>query len=101
MEVRVNFFGIFRLLVPSPQISLYLPDGSSLLDLINLLSQQYGEKFKKMILKEGGQFPRLQPEVILSINQVIWNWTSDLTRPLEAEKVNVLFIPPFYGGEKW
>jgi molybdopterin converting factor small subunit len=105
LEVKVNFYGQFRLLVESGKITLNLEPPVTLLNLINTLYQLYGDKMRRMLLNDNAGKPRLKPEVHIAIKGKNWDYTSDLSALNEVlgendREIEVFFIPPLQGG-KW
>jgi len=104
VEVKVRFYGQFRLLVESGKITLHIDPPATLLDLINHLCQQYGDKMKRMLIREDTGKPRLKPEVHIAVKGKSWDFTSDLVALNEVlgendREIEVFFIPPLQGGK--
>jgi hypothetical protein len=104
MDVKVNFYGQFRLLVESRKITIKLDPPITLLDVINTLCQLYGDKMRCMLLKEDARKPQLKPEVYIAAKGKNWDFTSDSVTLNEVlgengREIEVFFIPPLQGGK--
>jgi len=55
MKVKVSYLGYIRLMLRKQEEELELEENTTLGDLLNLLSQKYGEPFKKEIYEPGLQ----------------------------------------------
>ena len=58
MKIKVRFFAIVRELVGAPEQELDLKEGSTAKDLLEVLSNKYGEKFRDFIFDPKTGEPR-------------------------------------------
>jgi hypothetical protein len=91
-------------LVEARRTIVHLNPPATLLDLIDILCQQYGDKMRRMLLKEDPRKPGLKPEVRIAVKRKSWDFTSDISALNEVlgeddREIEVFFIPPLQGGK--
>jgi molybdopterin converting factor small subunit len=63
MKVKVKFFAALRDLAGLKEADIELPDGSTVTDLLQELTNRFGEPFKKYVFDEKTGKPRGVPTV--------------------------------------
>lgn len=105
MEVRVRFFGNYRALIDSPELTLEL-DAASLspLDVLRFLAQKYGEKLWMALVSDKAAEVRLKSGIRIAVGDDFLDFNSDLRTPLakgfyrSGKPINVFVFPALMGG---
>jgi molybdopterin synthase sulfur carrier subunit len=94
MKVTMRFFTLLKEITKKNKEELEVPHATTVEDLLSLLSQKYGQKFKSYVYTQNGQ---IKPHL-----QFLVNWTNITTlngfnTPLK-EHDEIAIIPPVSGG---
>jgi len=81
VEVKVFFYGFLKELAGQREVSVSLPEGASLQNLIDRLGEEFGEELKRNLQPGGSDY----------------RFAGGLESGLE-DKTPVYFIPPAMGG---
>lgn len=105
MEVRVRFFGNYRALIDSPELTLELDDGpASPLDVLRFLTERYGEKLRAALVSDKARGVRLKSGIRIAVGDDFLDFNSDLRIPLtkgsygSGKPINVFIFPALMGG---
>ena len=105
MEVRVRFFGNYRALIDSPELTLELDDGpASPLDVLRFLTERYGEKLRAALVANKAGGVRLKSGIRIAVGDDFLDSNSDLRTPLtkgsygSGKPINVFIFPALMGG---
>ena len=92
MNVKISFTAQLSLAAGGlNELSLDLPEKISVLDLLNLVSESFGEDFREIVLKAGQVAPNLI--VILADEQVEADEVLQL-----YERAHITLLTPMAGG---
>ena len=96
VHVSIEYFGIIREQVPSPQERVEAPAGTTVRGLFDRLVERHGEPFRDALLAPRGE---PLPNVVLTLDGRRIADGSGMDRAVEADGVmQVLLLPPFIGG---
>jgi MoaD family protein len=96
LKVTVDYLGSIKQTLGLRQAEkLQLKDDSSLVDLLSMLAEKYGNPFKKFIYEPKDQ--DLKPYYILSVNGVLFNQLNGLKTTLK-DGDRLVFMPVVTGG---
>jgi molybdopterin converting factor small subunit len=96
VHVSIEYFGIIREQVPSPQEVVRLPVGGTVRELFGHLVERHGELFRDALLAPRGE---PLPNVVLTLDGRRIADGAGMDRTVEADGVmQVLQLPPFIGG---
>ena len=95
MEIRVRFYALFTEFVPEPEISIHLPEKSTVQDLIEILNRELGDKFSREVGTKIEENQNLQK--LIFIGQYSIKNLEGLATPLQNGDT-VKFLPPMEGG---
>ena len=97
VRVRVRFMGDLRAVVESRDLSMSLPQGSSVGDLLGALAGRYGDPFAKWIFTESGE---LHHYILIFVNGENIQDTGGVSTGLagQEDQVEVIMLPMFEGG---
>ena len=105
MEVRVRFFGNYRALIDSPELTLELEDGpASPLDVLRFLTERYGKKLRAALVSDKARGVRLKSGIRIAVGNDFLDFSSDLRAPLakgsygSGKPINVFIFPALMGG---
>ncbi len=93
--VKVNFLGEIRSVVKRRDVEVALEDGSTVNDLLDVLSRQLGDGFNRQVFAADGA---LFPHVSIFINGSDAKNLSGLETRLTGGEVDVLILPTYGGG---
>lgn len=93
VEVKVFFYGFLKELAGQREVSVSLPEGASLQNLIDRLGEEFGEELKRNLQAD------LQNDlpIITVVGGSDYRFAGGLESGLE-DKTPVYFIPPAMGG---
>ncbi len=89
INLEILFFGNLREIIGVRKTGAVLPDGSRLSDLVERLSNEYGQEFKEQIESIAG--------LRILINGREFYLTGYMESPL-TDGDTVVFLPPIAGG---
>lgn len=95
LTVKVKFMGDLRTIVSKRETTLDLPRGSTVKDLLALLSQNYGEVFSSRVLNSMG---KLEHYVLVFLNGKNIKELEGLETALGEGEVEFMMLPMFEGG---
>jgi molybdopterin synthase sulfur carrier subunit len=95
LKVNVKFFAIARELVGTPEQELELAEGSSVKDLLDQLSNQYGVKFREFIFDAKTGEPKSNIQFLVGDKLVV---DLDGLATLLPDGAAFAIIPPVGGG---
>jgi|SRR3990170_3295686 len=99
IPVKVKFYGTIKTVVKDTQLSVDLPDGATVKDLLAYLTEKFGEAFSTRVLDSKG---RMQSYVRMYVNEDDVdndNLTTVLERPGPDSPAEVLvYVVPTYSG---
>lgn len=95
MKVKVKYFAIFRELTNKREEELEVKEGSTVKDLLEVLAEKYGKKFRDIVFNEGAVSDRL----LMLLDGVNIYSLNNLETKLNENSVFVI-LPPVGGGEK-
>ena len=87
--------GDLRAVVGQPDLSMSLPRGSNVGDLLKCLSIKFGDSFTRWLFTEPG---RLHHYVLIFSNGQNIKDIGGLTAQLEDSEVEIIMLPMFEGG---
>lgn len=94
MRVQVRYYAMARNAAGKRYEDVTLPEGSTILDLVNVLMELYGPAFKGLVYDDGG---RLLDYLMFSVNDVdIMGLEGFDTTLRDGDHVRVM--PPIGGG---
>jgi len=94
LRIKVKLFAEVREVAGLSEVEVYVKDGSSLIDVLNELSEKLGEGFREKVMDEKMGTPR--GEYKFSLNGVIMHEV-DLRMKLKDGDV-LAILPPVSGG---
>ena len=96
MKVKVEFLGHIRNVIGSErEEEVEISEGSSIADLLMMLSEKYGEPFKKAIFEKSGA--DVKSNYIITVNGYLLNQLKGLDTKLRNND-NVTLLPIVSGG---
>ena len=96
MKVKVEFLGHIRNVIGSErEEEVEISEGSSIADLLMMLSEKYGEPFKKAIFEKSGA--DVKSNYIITVNGYLLNQLKGLETKLKNDD-NVTLLPIVSGG---
>jgi molybdopterin converting factor small subunit len=97
VQVRVRFMGDLRAVVESRDLTVALPQGSRVGDLLTSLAERYGDPFAKWIFTDSGE---LHHYILIFVNGENIQDTGGLSTGLgeRDDQVEVIMLPMFEGG---
>lgn len=95
LTVQVRFMGDLRGLLGQAGLTLSLPQGSTLTDLLTRLCDRYGEALYRRLFTRAGV---LEHTVVIFHNGTDARDLAGLATPLEGGQVEVVMLPMFEGG---
>ena len=96
MKIRVEFLGHIRNVIGSErEEEVEISEGSSIADLLMVLSEKYGEPFKKAIFEKSGA--DVKSNYIITVNGYLLNQLKGLDTRLKNDD-NVTLLPIVSGG---
>ena len=96
MKLTVDYLGSIKQTLGLKQAEqVHLKDDASLIDLLSMLAEKYGDAFKKSVYEPKD--PDLKPFYILSLNGVMLNQLKGLETPLK-DGDHLVFLPVVTGG---
>lgn len=105
MEVMVRFFGNYRALIDSPELTLELDDERATpLDVLRFLTERYGQKLRTALVADERGEARLRSGIRIAVGDEVIDFSSDLHTPLvkgsyALEKpIRVFIFPSLMGG---
>ena len=94
MRVQIRYYAMARDAAGKRDEDVTLPEGSTVLDLVNVLMELYGPTFKGLVYDDGG---RLLDYLMFSVNDVdIMGLEGFETTLRDGDTVRVM--PPIGGG---
>ena len=99
-RVKINFYGLIKDVVDKRSDEVELPAEASVGDLLQLLADQYGERFRNRVLTKQGQLQRTVKLVVNNQQIDPAHLGSSLTAGNDSSsaEVTVLIFPPGFGG---
>jgi len=96
VEVKVEYLGHIRNIIGSVrEEEVEIRDGSSVADLLMVLSEKYGEPFKKAVYEKSG--PDVKSNYIITVNGYLLNQLKGLKTKLKNND-HVTVLPIVSGG---
>jgi len=96
LKIRVEFLGHIRNVIGSErEEEVEISEGSSIADLLMVLSEKYGEPFKKAIFEKSGA--DVKSNYIITVNGYLLNQLKGLDTRLKNDD-NVTLLPIVSGG---
>jgi molybdopterin synthase sulfur carrier subunit len=96
LKVKVEFLGHIRNVIGSErEEEVEISEDSSIADLLMMLSEKYGEPFKKAIFEKSGA--DVKPNYIITVNGYLLNQLKGLETKLKNND-NVTLLPIVSGG---
>ena len=99
ISVDIRFYGMTRDVVGEARLTVRLPAGSTVADLLNYLIDRFGDRLRERLIDGPGRLSRFV-EVIVNGCQVGHTaLDTQLARSeMRTAAVNVLVLPPSAGG---
>jgi hypothetical protein len=95
LAINVKFMGDLRALLRRGSLTVNLPRGSTVGDLFNSLSGDYGEPFASRVFTQSGA---LQHYVLVFLNGQNIKDVGGLAAGLGDGEVEIMMLPMFEGG---
>jgi molybdopterin synthase sulfur carrier subunit len=96
VEVRVEYLGHVRNIIGSAkEEEIKIKDGSSIADLLTVLSEKYGEPFKKAVYEKSST--DVKSNYIITVNGYLLNQLKGLETKLKNND-HVTLLPIVSGG---
>ncbi|MTI94613.1 MAG: MoaD/ThiS family protein [Firmicutes bacterium] len=95
MEIKVRFFSFFQEYAPAPELTVTLPEGSTVAELLAQLGEQLGERFDREVAREAATNDQLQALIWVGANNILGS--KQLATSLQDGDY-VKFLPPMAGG---
>jgi molybdopterin synthase sulfur carrier subunit len=95
LTVKVKFMGALRVIVGQRETTTNLPQGSTVKDLLTLLSNSYGEAFRSRVLNPMGN---LEHYVLVFLNGKNIKELEGVETILGEGEVEFMMLPMFEGG---
>ncbi len=95
IAVKVKFMGDLRALIREPDSVVTLPEGSTIADLMNSLSESYGEPFTRRVFSSPGT---LHHYMLLFLDGRDIKEMGGMAATLGGGEVEVVMLPMFEGG---
>jgi len=96
IKITVNFYGITKDLVDKKKDELYLPEGATVRQLLELLSDRYGTGFKEKIFTSKGNLQQ-NVKIVIDGHMIDYN-RLDITLGEGGERWMEMFIFPSIAG---
>jgi molybdopterin converting factor small subunit len=97
IDVRVRFMGDLRAVIEASDLSLKLPRGTRVGELLNSLAERYGDPFAKWLFTSSGE---LHHSIVVFVNgeniQDIGGLSAGLGE--QGDQVEIIMLPMFEGG---
>ena len=94
IEFTIEFYGVAQMVIGMKSLRLTMPEGTTLLDINRVLTQQFPQATDKIVQKNGGNIV-LQQGHIYCLNGSIF--TNDPDQPIATNDV-LLLISSSAGG---
>ena len=96
MKIKVEFLGHVRNVIGSNrEEEIEISEGSSIADLLMMLSEKYGEPFKKAVYENSGS--DVKPNYIITVNGYLLNQLNGVETKLKNGD-QVILLPIVSGG---
>jgi MoaD family protein len=96
LKVKVEFLGhVKNVIGSSREEEVEISEGSSITDLLVMLSEEYGEPFKKAIYEKSGA--DVKPNYIITVNGYLLNQLNGIATKLKNGD-SVIILPIVSGG---
>ena len=96
MKIKVEFLGHVRNVIGSNrEEEIEISEGSSIADLLMMLSEKYGEPFKKAVYEKSGS--DVKPNYIITVNGYLLNQLNGVETKLKNGD-QVILLPIVSGG---
>lgn len=96
MKVKVEYLGHIRHIIGSvSEEEVEISDGSSVADLLSMLSEKYGESFRKAVYEPKGA--DVKANYIITVNGYLLNQLDGIKTKLKP-KDHVTLLPIVSGG---
>lgn len=95
VSVSVEMVGIFRTYTSRQIIKMTVNEGSTILDLMEKLSNHCKNEFQRDVVQKISTSESLQKLIFINNQNLYFNKT--LTKPLENGD-KIMFLPPMEGG---
>ena len=94
MKIQVRFIATLRHLLGVKSVDLEIPRPMKLLEVLNLLAEKHGEKFRKAIFDENG---KVKSEFLILVNDVEISVLNGLNTEISDGDV-ITLLPTIHGG---
>ena len=94
LKVRVLLFATFREVAGTSSLDVELPSGATVIDVLERLTEIFGEGFKRLLFKEGG---KLGDYVRIAVNKSYLRIPEELRRTV-CDGDEIAIFPPASGG---
>ena len=94
MKIQVRFIATLRHLLGVKSVDLEIPCPMKLIDILNLLAEKYGEKFRKSVFDEGG---KVKEEFLILVNDAEISVLNGLNTEI-SDGDTVTLLPTIHGG---
>ncbi len=95
IAVKIKFMGDLRAVVGKRDLTMNLPQGSTIGDLLTCLSNLYGEPFSRWVFTQAGD---LHHYILIFMNGRNIREAGELAVKLEESEVEIIMLPMFEGG---
>jgi len=96
LKIKVEFLGHVRNVIGSNrEEEIEISEGSSIADLLMMLSEKYGEPFKKAVYEKSGS--DVKPNYIITVNGYLLNQLNGVETKLKNGD-QVILLPIVSGG---
>ena len=96
LTVQVQYFGLIREIVPVSEQSVTLPTAATVRDLLSMLFEQYGPRFRDALLAGNDQ---LLPNAVIALNASNILHKQGMDTPIPARcSLRILLMPAVAGG---
>ncbi len=95
MAVRVTFMGEMQAVIGQRELHLSLPAGATVAQLLDWLSERYGEAFTSRVFSAPG---KLHHTLLIFVDGEDIKTHGVLAAPLGKGEVEVIMLPMFAGG---
>ncbi|MHA1581695.1 MAG: MoaD/ThiS family protein [Candidatus Baldrarchaeia archaeon] len=94
MKIQVRFIATLRHLLGVKSVDLEIPRPMKLLEVLNLLAEKYGGKFRKAIFDENG---KVKSEFLILVNDAEISVLNGLNTEISDRDV-ITLLPTIHGG---
>ena len=94
MKIQVRFIATLRHVLGVKSVDLEIPRPMKLLEVLNLLAEKYGEKFRKAIFDENG---KVKSEFLILVNDAEISVLNEINTEISDGDV-ITLLPTIHGG---